>query len=207
MSFHLRGKNKLWMLGAVALALAAVVVFLLVNHKQQSFSNTTNDARQQYAALYQAAWRPDGIERSNMVVTATLLVPPAVEALSRDTGRSGTEEQYWRIVEPLDASMIPVVVTFDSVAGAVSDDAVQNGLLLFSPGVTLSFEEWKPIIAPSRVVNTSTAVTSQIGIAIFRAAKPIDWNTLGSLTLTVSGIAGQADRTFNWSEPKVLLQL
>jgi hypothetical protein len=207
MSFHLRGKYKFWLLGAVALGLVAVVVVLLANHKQPSSKNTADDARQQYAALYDAAWRSDGVERSNMVVTATLLVPPAVEALGRDTGRSGTEEQYWRIVEPLDASMIPVVVTFDSVSGAVTDEVIQNGLLLFTPRATLSFEEWKPIIAPSRVVNAPSSVTSQIGIAIFRAAKPIDWNTLGSLTLTVSGIAGQADRTFNWSEPKILLQL
>lgn len=206
MSFHLHGKYKLWLLGAVALGLAAVVVFLLVNHKKPSSTNTADDARQQYAALYEAAWRQDD-GRSPTLVTATVLVPPAVEALGRDTGRSGTEEQYWRIVEPLDASMIPVVVTFDSVADAVPDSVIQNGLLLSAPGMTLSFEEWKPIIAPSRVVNASASVTSQIGIAIFRAAKPIDWNTLGSLTLTVSGIAGQTDRTFNWSEPKILLQL
>jgi hypothetical protein len=206
MSFHLRGKYKLWLLGAVALGLVAVVVVWLANHKQPSSTNTADDARQKYAALYEAAWRQDD-GRSPTLVTATLLVPPAVEALGRDTGRSSTEEQYWRIVEPLDASMIPVVVTFDSVAGTVSDEVIQNGLLLFTPGATLSFEEWKPIIAPSRVVNASAAVTSQIGIAIFRAAKPIDWNTLGSLTLTVSGIAGQADRTFKWSEPKILLQL
>jgi hypothetical protein len=202
----LRGKYRLWLLGAAALGLV-VVVFLLANHhKQPSSTNAADDARQHYAALYQAAWRQDD-GRSPTLVTATVLVPPAVEALGRDTGRSGTEEQYWRIVEPLDASMIPVVVTFDSVAEAVSDEVIRNGLLLFAPGAMFSFEDWKPIIAPSRVVNTSAAVTSQIGIAIFRAAKPIDWNTLSPLTLTVSGIAGQADRTLSWNEPKMLLQL
>lgn len=201
----LRGKYRLWLLSAAVLSLA-VIVFLLANHKQPSSANTADDARQRYAALYQAAWRQDD-GRSPTLVTATVLVPPAVEALGRDTGRSGTEEQYWRIVKPLDASMIPVVVTFDSVAEAVTDEVIRNGLLLFAPGVMLSFEDWKPIIAPSRVVNTTAAVTSQIGIAIFRAAKPVDWDTLGSLTLTVSGIAGQADRTFLWSEPKILLQL
>lgn len=207
MLFRLRGKYQRWIFSAaLALAVVVAVLILLTNQKQTASTNTATEARQRYAALYQAAWRQDD-GYSPTLVTATILVPPAVEALGRDDGRSSVEEQLWRIVQPLDSATIPIVVTFDSVTEAVPDQVIQNGLLLSTSGATLSFEDWKPLIAPTRVVNTSPSTTSQIGVAVFRAVAPIDWNALKSLTLTVSGIADQPDRTLSWTEPKLLLQL
>lgn len=190
--------------GVVVLGLGAVVVFL---QRPTSTLNTSAAAnRQRYAALYQAAWRQDD-GNSPTLMTATLLVPPAVTALGQDTGRSSAEEQLWRVLEPLDAKAIPVVVTIDSVTGAIPDETIQNSVILSAPGLSLSFDSWHPLVAPSHATTGNDAVTSQSGVAVFTAATNVDWNTLTDLKLEIHNIPGQSDRVFTWAEPRLLLQV
>ncbi len=167
----------------------------------------TTDSRQTYANLYQAAWRQDDGLQSTLV-TATLFVPPTIQALGKDTGRSSAEEQLWQAVQGLSVRDVPIVLTFDSVTGAVPDSVLTTGLTLTSvKGPTFTFKSWTPMIAPSRVVNTNDSATSQIGVAIFSANQDVNWQTIESLQLTLHGIPSQPDRVFSWTEPRLLLQM
>lgn len=169
----------------------------------------TGDAvnRQHYAALYQAAWRQDD-GQSPMLVTATLLVPPTVQVLGQDTGRSSTEEQIWNTVNNLSATEVPIVLTIDSVTGTVTDEAIQDSLSLSSDGgPSFRLSSWSPLIAPSRIVNTNGSTSSQIGLAVFTADRVVDWNKLQILKLNVNGLVGEPQRVFTWTEPRLLLQI
>lgn len=202
----LRWNNNTVLIGllVVAVGLAATVMWL---QRSPSTTNTTETAnRQHYAALYQAAWRQDD-GTSPTLMTATLLVPPAVTALGQDTGRSSSEEQLWRTVGTLDARSIPVVITIDSVSGAIPDETIQNSLVLSATGVTLSFDSWHPLVVPSHASTGNQPVSSQSGVAVFTAATDVPWTTLTDLKLVVHDINGQPDRTFTWAEPKLLLQV
>lgn len=167
--------------------------------------NTTN--RQQYSALYDAAWRQDsGTEPT--LITATVLVPPAIEVLGKDTGRSVTEEQQWNAVKNLKSNQLAFIITADSVANAVPDDVFLHGLsLTIAGGPTTTFTSWNALIAPSRVTNPTNSTSSQLGVAIFDAARSLDWNTFGAMTLNLKGISGERDRTFTWTTPSLLLQV
>lgn len=207
-----RPRGKFAIIGAVVAAAAVVagVVFILLPTDNPPASNdttNTNTDRLRYAALYDAGWRQDSGQDATLV-TATLLVPPTITALGADTARSTTEEQIWNIVKSANASTIPIILTFDSVAGSLADDRIISSLSLQADGgETLTVQGWQPVIAPSRVINTSGNVSSQIGVALFSAPRTIDWQTIGTLTLTITGIGGEQVRVFTWTEPKVLLEL
>lgn len=207
-----RPRGKFGMVGAVvaAVAVMAGVIFVILKSNYPSVNNNTantNTDRSRYAALYDAAWRQDSGQDATLV-TATLFVPPTITALGADTDRSTTEEQIWNIVRSADASTIPIILTFDSVAGSLADDRIKSSLSLQSDrNETLTVKDWIPVIAPSRVVNTTGSVSSQIGVALFSAPQAIDWPTIGTLKLTVTGIGGGPARVFTWTEPKVLLDL
>ena len=73
------------------------------------------------------------------------------------------------------------------------------------PGLTLV--NWQPLIGPSRIVNTSGSISSQIGVAVWQADRDLDWPIVSALRLTVSKIGGQAVRTFTWTTPRLLLDV
>lgn len=202
------GKQRLLLVAGV---FAAAVIFFLSTQSVPPANPATNNAadttRTKYAELYQAAWRQDA-GRGSILVTATLLAPPTREALGQDTGRSSTEEQVWDAVRNLDAKAVPVALSIDSVAGAVDDATIRTSLKLTAAGgPDFQLSEWRPLIAPSRVVNAQSTTSSQYGIAVFTAPRDLDWQTLGSLTLTMSGVGDQPERVFNWAEPRLLLEV
>ncbi len=193
----------------IGLAVVAGLVAVAFSRPKLNVTSTDNQTsiRQRYAALYQAAWRQDE-GRGAMVMTATLLAPSIIQTLGQDTGRSTTEEQIWSVGKSIDARRLAIIITVDSVGGAVPDDTIQRSLTLAADGgPAMSVDSWRPIIAPSRVVNAQESVSSQIGIAVFRAADDIDWPKLGTLRLTVSGIGDQPTRVFTWVEPRLLLNV
>lgn len=193
----------------IGLAVATGLAVFVFSRPKLNVTSTSDQAsiRQRYAALYQAAWRQDE-GRGTMVMTATLLTPSIIQALGQDTGRSTTEEQIWSVGNSIDAQHLAIIITVDSVDGAVPDDAIQRSLTLAADGgPAMSVVNWRPIIAPSRIVNTQASASSQVGIAVFGAAGDIDWSKLGPLRLTVSGIGDQPTRVFTWAEPRLLLQV
>ncbi len=208
----LRPGKVLWGVVAVSCLLILTATFVMVGRPDsqpriQPTNTINSQGRQQYAALYEAAWRQDD-GRDGILVTATLLVPPARDALGKDTQRSSTEDQLWRSLKNVDAKTIPIVLTFDSVIGAVPDETIQKSLTLqILQGQKFDLKSWQPLIAPTRIVNTAQTTSSQIGLALFAAEQNIDWPALGAVTLDVTNIGRKKVRTFQWVEPKVLLEL
>ncbi len=200
-----RGKTG-WLVIGGSVAVITAAVLLTQAYRPSAPAVATTNARQKYAALYQAAWRQDDGQHP-ILVTATLIVPTAQEALGQDTGRSSAEEQIWSALKSLGPDQVPVILTFDSVAGAVTDEAVRQGAVLSADhGPQFSLASWQPMIAPSRIVNTATSASSQIGVAIFQADRTIDWQTLTVLRLTIDQIDG-AQRVFTWTQPRLLLNV
>lgn len=201
-------KQRLQALSGVALLiLVSVVLWWQLGGRQAATPSNTDVVRQKYASLYQAAWRQDSGTQPTLA-TATLLLPAAQQALGRDTGRSTTEDQLWDILQNLNATQIPILLTFDSVSAFVPDAVVQEGSSLTlegGPNVTLA--SWTPISGPSRVVNTNGTIRSQIGVAIFSAGQAIDWNAIKKVQLVLHGIPNETDRVFTWIEPRVLLEV
>lgn len=197
---------------AVVLMVVGVVVFMIPEAPSSANTNITNTNitntnRQRYASLYDAAWRQDSGQDTTLV-TATLFVPPTIEALGHDLERSSVEEQLWNATKSLDAKTIPIVLTFDSVTGFLADEKITTSLSLQgSNGQSLNLVSWLPMIAPTRIVNTPGSTSSQIGVALFSAQADIDWQTIGTLKLTVTGIGGTELRLFSWVEPKLLFEL
>lgn len=169
--------------------------------------NTTTTDRQRYAALYQAAWRQDD-GTAPTLITATLLVPPTIQLLGQDTGRSVTEEQQWQILKNLKSTQVAFIITVDSVVSAIPDDVFLHGLALtIDHGPKATFSSWSPIIAPSRITNPTNSTSSQLGVAIFDLDQPLDWQTVQALEVHLTGITGERERTFSWITPKMLLQV
>lgn len=167
--------------------------------------NNTNDqaVRQEYADLYQAAWRQDD-GRGSILVTATLFTPRLRQLLAEEKGLSSDESQINRLVSVTASGDIPVFLTLDSVTGDIPDDTVKNALALTADGLAFTLQDWHPIVSTSRVVNTNAPVTSQSGVATFRAAKTFGWENLKGLKLIVRGIGDTPVRTFLWAEPSLL---
>lgn len=202
--------GRRWWIGlGGALVLAAGVLVVIASPstlKLDATADNSNQIRQDYASLYQAAWRQDRGQGS-VLMTATLFVPPLVNALGRQAGRSEVEEQLWQAMQGLPAEAVPIVLTLDSAAGAIPDQTLQSGLALTDDDETaFRFSSWTPIIAPSRVVNTNAPTTSQMGVVVFTAATTLDWSTLGTLRLASANIADQPEREFIWAQPRLLLQ-
>lgn len=198
----------LWL--AVGLVVVAGLAFGVWRWRSLSSTNSTantNARRQTYAALYQAAWRQDDGHNPTLV-TATLLVPPTVQALGADTGRSSAEEQEWQTMKSLSTQQVPFIVTLDTVGPAIPDDTIIHGLSLrLDNGKSFALDSWNPIIAPSRVSNTNGSPTSQIGVAIFKVGTNLDWTTVNIVQLTLNGIPNEPYRVFTWTEPKLLLEV
>lgn len=201
-------KQRLQLLSGVALLLVVgAVLWWQFMRPPAATPTNTNAVRQEYASLYQAAWRQDTGTQPTLA-TATLLLPAAQQALGRDAGRSTTEDQLWDIFKNLKGTQIPVILTFDSVSGFVPDAVVKEGSsLLLDGGPNVSLTDWQPVSSPSRVVNTAGTVRSQIGVAIFSAGQTIDWNTIKQAQLVLRGIPNETDRVFTWIEPRVLLEV
>lgn len=170
-------------------------------------TNTGLTPRERYATLYQAAWRQDdGIGAAT--VTATILTPAAVTALGQDDGRSSSEGQLYDMVKSTDARIIPILITVDSIDRAIPDVELSTRLILTAAGgPKFVTGEWRPLIAPTRVVNTNQSTSSQIGVVLFRADQEFDWTTLGSLQLIAKNIGGTADRVLTWAQPGLLSEL
>lgn len=203
--------HKYWIIGGLALvAVGGGLGFLVLMkaNSQAGTPNATNDStRQHYANLYLAAWRQDQAQ-GDVLTTATLFVPPLVTSLGQQSDRSETEEQLWRIMRDVPTNAVPVVMTIDSVAGDIPDAAIQKSLTLTdTDGMTFTTTSWTPMVAPTNVVNTNQATTSQMGVAVFTAAQPVPWSTLGPLHLVSLGLGDQPRREFVWAEPKLLLQV
>lgn len=207
MDFRFR-RTKRW-LAAGALVVAGLVIGLWprasISPTNTSITNT-NPARDTYASLYQAAWRQDQAQGS-VLMTATLFAPTVRQALGDDTSRSETEDQLWRAVKDVSAKHIPIYVTLDSVQGAIADATITSQATLSDAGnQKYTIIDWKPLIAPTRVVNSSSGTTSQTGVLIFAAAQDIDWDTLANLKLTIKNIAEIPQRQFVWVDPGRLLR-
>lgn len=200
--------NYRWAIILAAIGLCALVVAWGFSRRHPVvLSSNVNVVRQTYANLYQAAWRQDD-GTAPTLVTATLLLPPTVRALGEDTGRSTTEDQMWDTLRDLKSTAVPVLLTFDSVSGAVPDKVVTEGsTLILDGGPNMTLLSWTPLISPSRVVNTAGTVRSQSGIAIFASGQPIDWNGVQATRLVIHGIPDESDRMFTWTEPRLLLQV
>lgn len=192
-----------WFLISAAAVIVGLVVFLV--WPQSKLTTTTNTDRDRYAALYDAAWRQDDGTQPTLM-TATLLVPPAITLLGNDDGRSSAENQIWSTVQALQSNQLAIVLTIDSVDGAVSDDVITSSVKLQSADSTaFSLNSWTPIIAPTNVVNSANA-SSQIGVLVFNANATLIWSQLKTLTLSVNAFDGQTARTFTWSNPPLLLE-
>lgn len=192
----------------IVLAVATAVVAGLLSSRDTTTAttNTSTDARAKYAALYQAAWRQDS-GQGNVLVTATLMVPPMVTTLAADTGRSSAEEQLNQALSGLSNRQIGVLLTIDSITGAIVDDRVEHGAALIADGQTFTTADWQPFIAPSHVVNASTTTSSQSGLLVFQADQAVDWAALKNLKLSMSGIDDQLVRAFTWAVPELLLNI
>lgn len=200
-----------WIGIVIAVLLLAVSVVLLatrpLNSGNSNENTVTNANRERYAALYDAAWRQDDGQDATLF-TATLLVPPTIEVLGADKQRSTAEEQLWNTVKALSPKQIPFVITIDSLASFVSDEAIKKSLQVQTDSdQKFTLDSWQPLIAPTRVVNSSASTTSQVGVAVFSADTDVNWSTIGTLKLTVKGIGGTLERVFTWTEPKLLLEL
>ena len=200
--------KRLLSISTVGLLIAAAVLFVVFRPRTATINtNTSQTAHDRYGIYYQGAWRSDQAQGS-ILMTATLLVPPAITALGQDNGRSETDQQVWNIVKELDSHTLAIVLTIDSVTGAVPDATIESAVSLKSDhGPAFSFAGWQPLIAPSRVVNTNQPTSSQYGLLLWRAGSPIDWHNLPALQLTIKNVGDQPNRIMTWTEPKLLLQL
>ncbi len=199
--------HKRWFkLGAVVFvtALIAVGAGLYGRYRPASSSTATNaGAREEYAALYQAAWRPDS-QQGNVLVTATLMVPHLVQLLGQDSGRSSAEDQLWQATQNLSPQQAGIFMTIDSVGSAIPDATIQSSGALTADKTSFSFVTWHPFIAPSHIVNTDQPTTAQSGLLVFQSGQAIDWSTVRNLKLTIHGIDDRPDRQFIWAEPQLL---
>ncbi|MBI2984886.1 MAG: hypothetical protein HYY50_04670 [Candidatus Kerfeldbacteria bacterium] len=202
---------KLWLVGGSTAALAALVVvvgFSVVRGSLQTGGSndaSSNQARERYAAFYEAAWRQDQAQGS-VLMTATVLLPPAIAALGEDQQRSETEDQLYRQLVDLPAKAIAIFLTLDSVAGPIPDDNVKNSLTLAAErGPIFQLLDWHPMIRPARLSNTAVVVSPQAGLAVFQANRTINWSELRDLTLVSRGVGDIAERSFVWTQPSLLL--
>lgn len=206
MSFLARYGKILAMIGAVALIGAAIVWSALQRSPASvvTYQNTNTDTtRQQYSELYQAAWRQDK-GQGNVLMTATLFVPDLIDLLGRDNEKSDLENQLYRVINDAPGNQIAIFLTIDSVAGPQSDQSIRDSLTLTSDSMTFPLASWNPLIFPSRVVNVSTPVNSQAGVAMFTADGIINWNAISNLQLTSRNIGGVDERNFIWAQPGLL---
>ncbi len=193
--------------GALALTAGLLAVAARpATSRPAATTDNSNQARPRYAALYQGAWRQDSGQGA-VLMTATLFAPPLVSTLGQQADRFEVEEQLWRAMKELPTTAVPIVLTLDSVSGAIPDQAIQTSLTLTDDdGMVFRFSSWTPVIAPARPVNTNVPTTSQMGVAVFTAGEAIDWEGLGSLRLVSANIADQPKREFVWAQPRLLLQ-
>ena len=198
-----------WTISVVIILIATVGVAWRITRPEET-ANTTHTtlaspARDTYAALYEALWRIDDTP-SNSLVTATLVLPPMVTALGADTARSDAEDRLYRVLKALTDRQIAILLTFDSVAGAVPDAAIKGSLQLKAvPDQKTSVVTWQPLIAAPRLVNAPAGTTSQFGLAVFQTEQPLSWDQLQSVQLTVTNIGDQPPRQFSWSSIPLLL--
>lgn len=194
--------------GAAAAIVLGTGLWLAIKPKAEEsalFGNGNFDVvRADYGALYQAAWRQDE-GRGDILITATLFVPPLIDLLGRDAGRSEADNQIWRQVQAVDEKQIALFVTIDSVAGPVSDQTVRENFSLSAGQTKFELKRWQPLILPSRVVNAAEPTSSQSGVLVFSSASTIDWTALVDLRLTVKNLGGQEQRQLVWAEPGLLL--
>lgn len=206
MSFPARYGKILAIIG-VAVLIGAAIVWSAFQRSPTTVvtyqNNTTDTTRQQYSELYQAAWRQDE-GRGNVLMTATLFVSPIIDLLGRDGGKSEMENQLYRVVQDVPDNQIAIFLTIDSVAGSQSDQAIRDSLTLTANNMTFPLASWNPLIFPSRVVNVSTPVNSQAGVAMFTADGIINWNSISNLQLTSRNIGGVDERNFIWAQPGLL---
>lgn len=202
--------RKYWpILAGAVLMLAGWLLWHSVSDSATPLTTTNNTdvLRSRYAALYLGAWRQDE-GRGSVLVTATIFVPSLVTTLGQQTERSATEEQIWQATKDVAETDVPIVITFDSVAGQLADATIRDNLQLTEDGKTsFTLKSWTPLIAPSRVVNTNVSTVSQIGVAVFTASKVVDWSSLQPLRLAVTTIGDVPRREIVWAQPALLSQV
>jgi hypothetical protein len=163
----------------VAVAVLLMIGIVMVTRQPQSAPTNTatnTNARATYTSLYDSLWRQDS-GKGSILVTATLFVPPMINALGEDTQRSEVEEQLWNNLKRKTANDVGIYITTDSVAGFVTDADLEAALSLqATPGPAFTLKSWQPLIGPSRPVNANVAVVSQRGLAIFTTDEPVDWS-------------------------------
>lgn len=199
----LSASAKLWSITlAVVLVAIGVIVygyFALDTSNQVNETNSTSASRQAYSDLYDAAWRADE-KNDSVLMTATLVTPALKKALGEASERSSSEEQIYGILQDVPTSAVSLIVTFDSLEGAIPDAVVLEKLHLTSNPVTpFSKPVWESVIAPSRIVNTPAGASSQIGVLTFSTEQAVDWNALNEIKLEANGIGDLASRTLTWT--------
>jgi hypothetical protein len=205
----IKPKHSIILLIVSVVLLGVVVIGLIVawaNHetKTTTLVNGTSDVHVTYAALYEAAWRQDGAA-SNTVVTATLMSPLVRFALQADTQRSQTDQQLWQAVKAQSTAEISLVVTYDSATAGMPDkDFTTKFTLTDAAGAKYTAKLWTPIIPPNQVVNTNTAVRTQMGVLTFSAPADVNWDKLRDLQLVGHNIDGVTTRTLTWAQPTIM---
>jgi hypothetical protein len=171
-----------------------------VNHSPQTdtTSSTNAQGRSAYAQLYDAFWRSDD-RTSATLITATLFPPSLTFAVQAAEEKTLTEQQIADRVKTLAPADVAVFLTIDSITGSFTDEEINKGLRFTADDRLATLMSWEPIVANSRVVNAPSGTSSQQGIAIFRFASPLEWNSVKSLKLTVSGLPKTSPRDFVWS--------
>ncbi len=204
---HLSNRKEQWWIfgGAVALVVIGVALataFRPAKHTASS-TNTNSSTRDQYATLYQAAWRQDS-GQGNVTVTATLLDPQLMLLLGQDSARSSAEEQLWQADQKLTDHQIGFFLTLDTVGSPIDDTTIGASGSVTATGLKFTPMAWQPFIAPSHIVNTSVPTTEQTGVLIFSADQKISWPSIKNIQLTIKGIDDQPDRRFTWADPQIL---
>lgn len=205
--------TKLWgSLGIVVALAVGGLWFVLQAWEKPVASNSTNQsgssaARERYATLYDAAWRQDQAQ-GNMLMTATLLLPPTIAALGQDAERSDYDNQVYRAARDVSSNQAAIYITVDSVIGPVPTDTIRQSLTLTSADKrSWRLEDWHSLIRPSVITNSGITLTPQGGVAIFETDQPIDWPNTGQLILASQGIGGIAERRFVWTDTRLLLEV
>lgn len=191
-------RRRWWLLGG--LCSLVMVGWWWVNHSPQTdtTSSTNAQGRSAYAQLYDAFWRSDD-RTSATLITATLFPPSLTFAVQAAEEKTLTEQQIADRVKTLAPADVAVFLTIDSITGSFTDEEINKGLRFTADDRLATLMSWEPIVANSRVVNAPSGTSSQQGIAIFRFASPLEWNSVKSLKLTVSGLPKTSPRDFVWS--------
>lgn len=200
---RLSAAAKLWLvtLGLAVIGLAVVVLTIkILDRAGTAPANGTTQAHTRYAQLYEGAWRAD--EQNDVVLmTATLVTPELLQSLKSDTQRGTTEDQILQFVQNLPATSMAIIVTADSVTGAIPDTTFQTGLTLTAdPAQAFTNPAWHPMITPSRVVHAPPNTSSQSGVAVFSSELSVNWSSLKLLKLEATNIGNVPMRSFTWTK-------